>query len=162
LTANVQYTKGGDLYLGPANSLLGRGLTTDNDNLQGAAFIMPGVFANGQPNNVVINTGDYYFNNYLGGTATDEVSIYDGTFIRLQEVALSYSLPKKALSKLPFGDVTFSLIGENLYMKAFSVPKGINMDINGLGGGVNSNNVGIIFNNSPSARRFGFAVKCTF
>ena len=162
LTANVQYTKGGDLYLGPANTLLGRGLTTDNDGNQGAAYIIPGVFANGNENNVVINTGDYYFNNYLGGTSTDEVGMFDGTFVRLQEIALSYSLPKKALEKLPFGNVTFGLVGENLYMKALSVPDGINMDINGNAGGANSNALGIIFNNSPSAKRYGFSVKVTF
>jgi TonB-linked SusC/RagA family outer membrane protein len=162
LTANVQYTKGGDVFLRPAISLLGRGLTTDNDGRQGAAFIMPGVYANGNTNNVVINTGDYHFNNYLGGTATSEVGIFDGTFVRLQEVALSYSIPKKALSKLPFGDITIGLVGENLYMKALNVPEGINIDINASGGGVNSNSVGIVQNNSPSSRRYGFSVKFTF
>lgn len=162
LTANVQYTKGGDMYLGPAVSLLGRGLTIDNDGLQGAAFILPGVYENGTPNNVVMNAGDLHFNNYSGATATDEVGIFDGSFVRLQEVALSYSLSEKLLKKSPFGNVTFSVLGENLYMKALNVPEGINMDINSNAGGVNSNAQGIILNNGPSARRFGFNVKLTF
>jgi TonB-linked SusC/RagA family outer membrane protein len=160
LTANIQYQHGGDVYLTPARNMLGRGLTTDTDGIQGAGFILPGVRPNGTVNDVVINTGDAYFNFYNLGP--DIAGIFDASFIRLQEVALTYSIPEKMLKKTPFGNVTFGLVGENLYMKAINIPKGINADLNATAGGVNGNSSGIIFNNSPSARRFGFNIKLSF
>lgn len=161
LTANLQYRKGGAIYSSTARSLLGRGLTTDTDGLQNAGFVLPGINTDTDlPNDIVISTGDAYFNLYNNGP--DEFGIFDGTTIRLQEVALTYRFSDKALEKTPFGNMSISLVGENLYYKAINIPDGLNIDTNSIGTGVNSNGAGIELGVSPSSRRIGVSIKTSF
>ncbi|WP_114492608.1 SusC/RagA family TonB-linked outer membrane protein [Candidatus Ulvibacter alkanivorans] len=161
LTANLQYRQGGDIYSSTARSLLGRGLTTDTDGLQNAGFILPGINTDtNMENDVVISTGDAYFNLYNNGP--DEFGIFDGTTIRLQEVALTYRFSDKALDRTPFGNMSISLVGENLYFKAINIPDGLNVDTNSIGTGVNSNGAGIELGVSPSSRRVGVSIKASF
>jgi hypothetical protein len=58
-----------------------------------------------------------YFNNvfFFG----DEGRMYDGSTIRLQEVSLSYSLPKTFLNRFGIKGASLSLSGNNLWYKAF-------------------------------------------
>lgn len=161
LTANLQYRQGGDIYSSTARSLLGRGLTTDTDGLQNAGYVLPGVIADtGEPNDVVISSGDAFFNLYNNGS--DQFGIFDGTTIRLQEIALSYRFSSKALEKTPLGSLSISLVGENLYFNAINIPDGLNIDTNAIGTGVNSNGAGIETGISPSSRRYGVSVKASF
>lgn len=161
LTGNLQYRKGGDIYSSGARNLLGRGLTTDTDNLQNAGYVLPGVLQDtGEPNNVVISAGDAYFNIYNNGA--DTFGIFDGTTIRLQELALSYKFSSKTLEGSPLGSLSFTLTGENLYYNAINIPKGLNIDTNSIGTGVNSNGAGIEGGASPSSKRYGFSVKASF
>ncbi|WP_203293764.1 SusC/RagA family TonB-linked outer membrane protein [Luteirhabdus pelagi] len=161
LTANLQYRQGGDIYSSTARSLLGRGLTTDTDGLQNAGFVLPGInTATGEPNDVVISAGDAFFNEYNNGP--DQFGIFDGTTIRLQEVALTYAFTSKQLDKTPFGRFSISVVGENLYYKALNIPDGLNLDTNSIGTGVNSNGAGIEGGVSPSSRRIGVSVKAAF
>ena len=111
-------------------------------------------------NDVVISTGDAYFNLYNNGP--DEFGIFDGTTIRLQEVALTYRFSDKALDRTPFGNMSISLVGENLYFKAINIPDGLNVDTNSIGTGVNSNGAGIELGVSPSSRRVGVSIKASF
>jgi len=161
LTANPQYRQGGDIYSSTARSLLGRGLTTDTDGLQNAGYVLPGVIADtGEPNDVVISSGDAFFNLYNNGS--DQFGIFDGTTIRLQEIALSYRFSSKTLEKTPLGSLSISLVGENLYFNAINIPDGLNIDTNAIGTGVNSNGAGIETGISPSSRRYGVSVKASF
>jgi len=161
LTANLQYRKGGDIYSSTARSLLGRGLTSDTDGLNNVGFVLPGVLADtGEPNNVVISSGDAFFNLYNNGS--DQFGIFDGTTVRLQEVALSYKFSPKVLEKTPFGSLSLTFTGENLYYKALNIPDGLNIDTNAIGTGVNSNGAGIETGISPSSRRYGFSIKASF
>ncbi len=154
----INYTKGGDVYSGTISTLLGRGLITETLNRENT-YILPGVDANGNENRVQINNSDYYFSNVFGGPS--ELQVYDATVIRLQEASLAYSLPKKFLDKTPFGSVTFTASGNNLWFDAINTPDGANFDPNTSGTGV-GNGVGFDFLNGPSARRYGFSVKATF
>ncbi len=155
----LNYTQGGDIYSRTVSTLLGRGLTTDTvDRIN--TFILPGVQQeDGSPNTKQINNSTFYFNNVLFGP--DELGVFDGTVIRLQEVALGYSLPSKFLDKTPFGSLTFTLSGQNLYYKALNVPDGTNFDPNQAGLGV-GNGRGFDYLAGPSGRRYGFSVKATF
>lgn len=154
----VNYTHGGDIYSSTISTLLGRGLITETLDRENT-FILPGVLANGQPNNIQINNSDYYFTNVLFGPS--EMQIYDASTIRLQEVSLAYSLSQKNIDKTPFSNITFTLSGNNLYFRALNTPKGANFDPNTAGTGV-GNGTGFDFLNGPSSRRFGFSVKATF
>ncbi len=154
----LSYTKGGDIYSSTVSTLLGRGLiveTLDREN----TFILPGVDANGNTNTVQINNSDYYFSNILFGP--NENQVYDATLIRLQEASLAYTFPKKFLDQTPFGSLTISATGNNLWYDAVNTPDGARFDPNTSGTGV-GNGFGFDFINGPSARRYGFSVKATF
>ncbi|WP_394747235.1 SusC/RagA family TonB-linked outer membrane protein [Spongiimicrobium salis] len=155
----INYTQGGDIYSRTVSTLLGRGLTTDTvDRVN--TFILPGVQeSDGSPNTKQINNSTFYFNNVLFGP--NELGVFDGTVIRLQEVSLGYSLPKKWLDKTPFGSLDLSVSGFNLYYNAVNVPKGTNFDPNQAGLGV-GNGRGFDFLAGPSSRRYGISLKASF
>ena len=108
--------------------------------------MLPGVKADGSKNDIQINNSDYYFTNI--GFGPDELSVYDGSVIRLNEVSLGYTLPSKLLEKTPFGSISFNVAGYNLYYNAFNTPKGVNFDPNVIGTGVgNANSSGALYKN---------------
>ncbi|WP_420322575.1 SusC/RagA family TonB-linked outer membrane protein [Flagellimonas sp.] len=152
------YTQGGDVYSSTISTLLGRGLIPETIDREDT-YVLPGVDANGNTNNLQINNSTFWFSNILFGPS--ELQVYDATTVRLQEASLSYSLPKKFLDKTPFGNLTFTVSGNNLYFRAINTPKGANFDPNTAGLGV-SNGAGFDFINGPSARRYGLSVKATF
>lgn len=154
----ISYVSGGDVYSQTTAALLGRGLTTDTEN-RTQTFILAGVKEDGTPNDMQINNSTYYFNNIAFGP--DELSVYDGSVIRLNEISLGYNIPTKTLEKTPFGSLSFSLAGYNLYYNAFNTPKGVNFDPNIIGTGV-GNGRGFDFLNGPSGKRYGFSIKATF
>ena len=91
----------------------------------------------------------------------DELRVYDATVLRLQELSLSYSLPDSIIDKTPFGNVTVTASGFNLWFNAPNVPEGTNFDPNIAGVGV-GNGRGFDFLNGPSSRRYGMSLKLTF
>ncbi len=152
------YTQGGDIYSSTIATLLGRGLIPETNNREDT-YILPGVDANGNTNNLQINNSTFWFNNQLFGPS--ELQVFDATTVRLQEASLSYSLPKKFLDKTPFGALSFTVSGQNLWFRAINTPKGANFDPNTSGTGV-GNGFGFDFINGPSSRRYGFSVKASF
>ena len=153
----VSHTKGGDIAAATVATLLGRGLiVTDRKN----TFILPGVQqSTGQPNETQINNSQYYFSNVLFGPK--ELTIYDGSVIRLQEVSLGYSFPEKFLEKTPFGALSITASGFNLWYDAYNTPKRANFDPNVAGVGV-GNGRGFDYLNGPSSRRYGLSIKASF
>jgi TonB-linked SusC/RagA family outer membrane protein len=159
----MSYRHGGVMYSSTAGALLGRGLTEDTGVEQGydraQTFIFPGVKADGQANDIQVTASDVGFNAvYFFG---DEGRIFDASTIRLQEVSLSYVLPKKLLGKSPFKGISLLLTGNNLWYKALNMPAGLNFDTDNLGLGV-GNGFGFEFLTGPSSRRLGGTLKLTF
>ena len=152
------YTKGGDMYSSTISTLLGRGLITETIDRENT-FVLPGVKADGSPNDIQINNSTYYFNNVLFGPS--ELQVYDATTLRLQEISLGYNLSKEALDNTPFGSVSVKFSGFNLWYRAINTPKGANFDPNTAGLGV-GNGSGFDFINGPSTRRYGISLKATF
>ena len=155
------YTQGGQMYSGTAGALLGRGVTKDTEFDRAASYILPGVLENGQPNNIQISSSQAYYGNSITNGSADESAIFDATCIRLREASLSYSVPAKLLTKLPFGSVSLSLSGTNLWYYAPNFPKYIHFDPEASGLGV-SNGRGLEFLSGPSARRMGASIRVTF
>ncbi|TSE11087.1 SusC/RagA family TonB-linked outer membrane protein [Aquimarina algiphila] len=152
------FVKGGDIYSRTVSTLLGRGLTTDTVDRENT-FILPGVRDDGSQNNIQINNSTFYFSNVLFGP--DELGVFDGTVLRLQELSLGYTIPTKFLDKTPFGAVSINLTGYNLWFDAFNIPDGTNFDPNVAGLGV-GNGRGFDFLNGPSSRRYGMSIKASF
>jgi TonB-linked SusC/RagA family outer membrane protein len=158
---NWSYRHGGDIYSTTAGTLIGRGITTDTGNIdRQQTLILPGVTQTGAVNTTQITMTRYYFNNTFASGAED-TQIWDGSTIRLREVSLSYRLSDKMLEKTPFGSVSFTLSGQNLFYEAVNFPKGTNFDTNIAGTGV-GNGLGMDFLNGPSSKRYGFSLKATF
>lgn len=159
LTAQVDYTQGGDVYSTFIGTLLARGISTDTDFDRQVPVILPGFKENGEPNDVQISATQAYFTNI--GFGPDEVSVFDATNIRLSELSLSYNLPVSILSKTPLKQVSLTLSGFNLWYFAFNVPKGTNFDPNVSGTGAD-NGLGFDFLAGPSARRYGGSLRVKF
>jgi len=156
----INHTSGGDIYSTTTATLMGRGLTTDTENRL-STYILPGININtGLPNDIQINNSNFYFDNGFASPA-DELSVYDGSVVRLREVNVAYSLPSKLLNKTPFGKVTIKASAFNMWYNAYNTPDGVNFDPNttGLGAG---NGQGFEFLTGPSSKRYGMSVNLSF
>jgi TonB-linked SusC/RagA family outer membrane protein len=171
LAVQWEYMHGGDIYSVTASNLLRRGVTTDTEANREGSFIIPGVLAdpntgdvlkdaNGQSisNTIQIGANDLYFINLQD---VDENLIYDASTMRLRDVSLSYKMSKKSLEKTPFGSLTFTASGNNLWYKAFNIPDGLNFDPEVISSG-QGNGRGLDFQNDPSYKTYSFSVKATF
>jgi len=83
--------------------------------------------------------------------------IFDGSWTRLRELSLTYSLPRGLLQRTPFGNIEVGVNGRNLLLWT-KVPH-IDPEFN-----VNSNQnlQGIEFNTLPQARTYGAVVRLSF
>ncbi|WP_040532566.1 SusC/RagA family TonB-linked outer membrane protein [Leeuwenhoekiella blandensis] len=152
----LSHVSGGDIYSQTIGTLLGRGLINPDRR---EPFILPGVLADGSPNRQQLDNSSFYFDNVLFGPS--ELRIYDASVIRLKELSLSYSMPKKWLDKTPFGNLSITAAGYNLWYDAYNTPDRANFDPNVAGIGV-GNGRGFDYLNGPSSRRYGLSVKATF
>jgi len=155
----INHIKGGDVLSSTVAALLGRGLIVETaDRLN--TYILPGVNqTTGEPNNRQINNSTYFFSNLLFGPT--ETRIYDASVIRLQELSFGYSFPQKFLDKTPFGQLTITAQGFNLWYDAYNTPAGANFDPNVQGVGI-GNGRGFDFLNGPSSRRYGISLRASF
>ncbi len=127
LSALIDVQKGGDVFsldtwYGYATGLYDFTAGTNelgnpvrNSNATGGGIILPGVQANGTPNTVraAANT---YANPWGYARAAQSQHVYDASFVKLREVSLSYVFPKDLINKLSIENLSFSLIGRNLWI----------------------------------------------
>jgi len=170
LSALIDYRHGGDIYSTTIQSLLGRGVTEDTEDRE-KAVIIDGVLGDPAtltpltnsdgasiPNNQAISLNDLYFGTgsfAIGGPP--EMSIYDGTNIRLREVTLGYQLPQSLIEKTFFSGINISLSARNLWWYAPHIPKGTNFDPESSTYGA-GNVQGFEYTNAPTARRYGINI----
>lgn len=152
----ISHVSGGDIYSQTIATLLGRGLINPDRR---EPFILPGVLADGTPNRKQLDNSSFYFDNVLFGPS--ELQIYDASVIRLKELSLSYNMPKKWLESTPFGNLSITAAGYNLWYDAYNTPERANFDPNVAGIGV-GNGRGFDYLNGPSSIRYGLSVKTTF
>lgn len=159
LSALLAYVDGGVIYATTPSTLMGRGVLQETGFDRFVPVIAPGVKADGTPNDIMINSTSHYWTN--GGVFHDEMRTYDATYVKLREVSLGYSFPKKILEKTPFGSMTLVFSGQNLWFRALGVPKGANFDpeVSSLGVG---NGRGFELMNVPTSKQFGGSLKFTF
>lgn len=173
LSALFDWRQGGDIFSTTVNQQLGRGVTRDTENRE-LNWVIPGVLGdpnthqplltpegNKIPNTIQIETNDLYFGESFGTNSADEWSVFDGTVFRLREVSLGYSLPKRLLTKTPFGSIAITLTGRNLWYLSPNFPKYSKFDPETSTFG-NSNATGFEYDNVPSVRRYGVNVRFTF
>lgn len=155
------YTQGGDMLSYTSGWLPGRGLTKDTDFDRVQPLILPGVKRDGTPNNTQISASQAYFNNLSGFGQYLDLITYDATVIRLREVSLAYSLPRKVLEKTPFGSLSLTFSGQNLWYNAPNFPKYVRFDPETSSLGV-SNVRGLEYFSGPTSKRYGASIRVTF
>jgi TonB-linked SusC/RagA family outer membrane protein len=164
----IDIRKGGDLWTLDQWYGLGTGMSPETAGLNdlgnplrnsladGGGVILPGVLADGSPNTKridVSNSGTAPWG-YPNNPPRASV-IYDAGYVKLRELALTYSLPEKLVGKLrAFKGIDLSLIGRNLWIIHKNVPYSDPED--GLGSG---NVQGYQSGAYPTVRSIGFNVK---
>ena len=184
LSAQLEYTHGGDVYSLTASNLLRRGVTTASPMEREGAVILAGSLADpttgfyvdpdgnpitddegvllpGEqpyPNTIPISVNSVSFINTVDNSAEN---IYDGSVIRLREIALSYDFDKDFINRTPFGSISLSLSGQNLWFDAINMPDAFNFDPEVISTGA-GNGMGLEFGTAPTSKKYGFSIKATF
>ncbi len=174
VNALIDWRQGGDIWSSTAASLLLRGQLANSTDREGLRVI-PGVYgdpstfkpilgADGQTvkNTTGITSFDYHFSNGFGAYGQDEVNVYDATTIRLRELSVGYAVPKRFLTKLPFGSARLTVSGRNLWWKAPNMLPGLNFDPETLASFPDSNVQGFDLGAQPTTRRLGANLVLTF
>ncbi|MGI4898201.1 MAG: SusC/RagA family TonB-linked outer membrane protein [Janthinobacterium lividum] len=149
------YGQGTGLYPNTA-ALNDLGNPSRNLISEGGGVILPGVKADGTLNNTRVENYDNYVSPYSYSTSPPRKTyVYDGSYVKLREVALRYSLPARVISKIhPFKGVDVSLIGRNLWIIHKNLPYADPEDA------LSSGNIrGYQSGSYPTVRSLGFNVK---
>ncbi len=163
---------GGDFYSGsyatavqsgqsPATLLERNGgglpFTRPDGTVANIGVILPGVFADGTPNDKIVHYYYKYLNAGGWGPVVTTPSVFENTWVKLREVSLTYRFPKSWRTKV-FQNLEISLVGRDLAYLYSSLPDKINPEgANGSG-----NAQGIEFGALPGMRSFGVTVGAGF
>jgi hypothetical protein len=133
LTFLVDVRQGGDVFSLDLNYGLATGLYPETAGLndlgkplrgyadEESGIIREGVTPDGKPNTIRVNTANFGAYGYRYTPAAGFV--YDASYVKLREVALTYSLPTRVMDRLaPFQGIDFSLIGRNLWLIHKNLP----------------------------------------
>ena len=166
-----------DMYYGQATGIPEHtaGLNELGNPIRDQVYVTPGVVSSGMvenpggilhsgvqadgSQNTVRATADYYGGAYYWGNATrnpSQMNIYDGSFVKLREVALKYNLPSGILGDA-FQNVALSLVGTNLWIIDKNVPYAD--PESGLGAG---NGQGYLSGAYPTVKTVGFKLDLGF
>lgn len=139
------------------NGIRERAIVAGKDVATHERFVMSD---NGKWVENTIETDAYtWFNSY----GLSETYVFDGSFLKLREVYLSYDFPKSILQKTKyFNRATVSLIGSNLALLWVHSSNKLRLDPET--GGVSSDSRGVGFEqaSAPGARSFGLKLGLTF
>ena len=175
LTTSIDTKWGGDIYCGSYVISLqtgqspetlkereGGGLPyTDPDgNTSNIGVILDGVYEDGTPNDKVVHYYYKYLPNAGGwGKIISTPGILENSWVKMREIALSYSLPEKFIRKTKvFQGLTFSIIGRDLFYFYSSLPDKINPE--GIMGSGNAQ--GFEWGSMPGTMSFTFGVSASF
>ena len=147
---------GGDILSFTQAAYKSSGMLKETGQNREQPRVIPGVIqsADGtyRQNNIQVDAQSYWANQ---GLQSDR-AIFDGTHYTLREVSLGYSLPKGLLEHTPFGNVTFSLSGRNLFYYAPNA--NFFPEVNTQGAG---NIRGLDLQGPPSVRSYGAYLRFT-
>ncbi|MGD1890967.1 MAG: SusC/RagA family TonB-linked outer membrane protein [Cyclobacteriaceae bacterium] len=163
--------RGGDVYNGTKGVLnnFGVGAETLDRN---ETVVFDGVLGQVQDDGTVVPTeqvntmevvkggtdgGTNFYMNYGFGILT-ELTIEDGSWIRLRDLSLNYDLPSQWLDSSPFRGVSVGFIARNLFL--ITDYTGIDPETNLTG--ASSNVQGYDYFNNPNTKSYGVSVGLTF
>lgn len=161
----VEFRQGGNVFDMAEPNRFRNGISAWTD-LRYRNVVFNGVDAAGNPNTqpvlwsgTGINTTNFLFRQFNRTIGAYQFNIQDGSWIRLRNVSLSYTLPKSLLGEGSFiQNVRLTLTGNNLWL---TTPfRGFDPD--GLANGSNAVTPGFVGRNTPATRSYAFGVSLTF
>jgi hypothetical protein len=87
-------------------------------------------------------------------------NLVNGSYVKLQELKLSYTIPQKYYKKSPFGTLEAGVFGNNLIL--WTAKSNKYDDPEQTSSGATGNGQGFNFNANPSLRNYGAELKVTF
>lgn len=125
---------------------------------QGGGVILPGVKEDGTPNDIRVEAYDSSYTPYGYANNPTAVAMFDGSYVKLREASLTYSLPSEWLaSTKAFKAIDVSVIGRNLWMIHKNLP------YSDPESGLSSGNIqGYQSGAYPAVRSIGFNVRLKF
>lgn len=124
---------------------------------EGGGVILPGVLADGTPNTRRVQNQNFGLYGYRRNPAAGFV--YDASFVKLREVALTFGLPKVLLTRVTLIKAAdFSIVGRNLWIIHKNTPNSDPED--GLGAGNLAQ--GYQSGSYPSVRTLGANLRLSF
>ncbi len=164
----IDIQKGGDVfsldtYYGYATGLYD--FTAANNHLgnpvrdavaNGGGVLLPGVQADGTPNTVVASATTYA--NPWGYVRTPQAAhVYDASFVKLRELSVTYNFTDKIAKSLFMQNLSFTLIGRNLWIIDKNTPYA------DPEAGLSSGNIGGYHSGTyPSVKEIGASIKLEF
>ncbi|MCY7358915.1 MAG: TonB-dependent receptor, partial [Rudanella sp.] len=132
------------------------GKPSRNDLADGGGVVLPGVLGDGTANTKRVSNANYGLYGYARNPAA--AFVYDASYVKLREVALTYSIPAVVLSKVSFvKGIDLSIIGRNLWIIHKNLPDADPEDT------ISSVNVqGYQGGSYPATQNLGFNVKLRF
>ncbi|MCK5788857.1 MAG: SusC/RagA family TonB-linked outer membrane protein, partial [Chlamydiia bacterium] len=171
----VDFRKGGDVFsmtkaVGQKAGIL---QATVEDGIRESGMTVEGVYedgamvdlngdgnlqdASGHTNISEVSARSYWRNSRDWG----ELSIVDGSFIKLREVTLSYQMPKAFLTKIGIQNVVFSVFGRNLALLYTHASNDAHIDPEVSSGGT-VGGTGLEAYQLPPTRTLGFKLNFKF
>lgn len=157
LTGVIDIRQGGDIWNGTKGALVYFGMSKLTEN-RGTTKVFQGVKASdGAPNDIVATlTEDWYEDNGGGFGSVAEDFIEDGSYVRLRQLALTYSVNPKYLKRSPFSSIDISFVGTNLWLSTDYT--GVDPETSLTGA---NNSLGMDYFNNPGTKSYGVKVRVT-
>ncbi|MDR0694583.1 MAG: SusC/RagA family TonB-linked outer membrane protein [Prevotellaceae bacterium] len=158
----IDFKQGGDVYsadmdFGSSAGLFPETVGTGANGVpvREGGYVFDGVTANGETNTQPVIPA---FGSVNGKWAAASY-IYDASYIKLREVAITYSLPKKLLTKTHvLHEASFSLVGRNLWIIYKNIPYADPEEGQASG----NTSIGYQTGAYPSIRTFAFNINLKF
>lgn len=172
LSALLDVRQGGDLWNGTRGALYYFGMHKDTEinRSENRVAVFDGVLASSYDGNE--EAPSEWVNNdiavpldmnwHLGGpgsgfTGPTDQFIEDGSWIRIRELTLAYSLPRNLLAKTPLGSVDVSITGRNVWLR--TEYSGVDPETNLRGA---NNGQGFDYFNMPNTKSWVGAIRLSF
>jgi TonB-linked SusC/RagA family outer membrane protein len=166
LTFLIDFKSGGDIFSGTNMRATQQGFT--EQTLQGRAgeapLVVTGVTRDAaggyKPFTKTLSPGEaqnYWSQLGSEGNGAADKFIYDASFIKLRQITLGYSLPKKVFGGTPIQSVMLSFVARNLAILYKNTP---NIDPESTY--TSSNSQGLDYYGFPATRNYGLNLRVTF
>jgi hypothetical protein len=107
-----------------------------------------------EKNDVITNPQNYWRHTSAN---IPESNVYDASYVKIRDLSLGYSVPKRLLKNTPIQGLTLSVIGRNLFTLYKDVP---NIDPESTYN--NGNGQGLEYGSLPTRRHYGFNLNVKF